>query len=109
MDHLGAALAQLTTLPAAELKDAEFSAVTYLPTGQELVDLFTQLHGTAPAVTDYDLAAKDADYANAPFGPVVATYKHHWETGAWGYPQAVQVEKYEGHGTPLVEVARKFV
>ena len=110
MDHLGAALAYLATLPSAETAGKEVAAVTVMATGRQLIEAFTNLHnGTPPTILEYDEETRKADYANPPFGPVSATYKRHWETGKWEYPAQVPVETYDGKGDTVEQIAKKWL
>ncbi|KAK3109649.1 hypothetical protein LTR53_016867 [Teratosphaeriaceae sp. CCFEE 6253] len=109
LDHLGAALARIACSPPPSIANRPHSVVTFWPTGAELADLYTRIHGSPVAVKDFtpaDLEAQMDDAAN--FGPAKAGYWARWESGVWGYEgEGVVVDK--GYGGPgLEEVARGF-
>lgn len=84
--------------------------MTFWPTGQELVDLYTKLNGTPAQIKDW--TAKDreemmADGAN--FGPAKVGYWDRWERGVWNYETADRKALGGYSGPGLEEVGRRFV
>ena len=46
MPHLGGAIARIASSDPQSIKNKEFSIVTFWPTGEELVELYTKINGT---------------------------------------------------------------
>lgn len=110
LDHVAAALTQIATSDPASVAGKEFSAVTFWPTGQELVDLYTKLNGKQAQVKDWTSKDREemmADGAN--FGPAKVGYWDRWESGSWGYEKGTRKALGGYTGPGLEEVGRRFV
>lgn len=112
MPHLAHAITQIvTTNSPTSIKNKEFSAVTFWPTGAELRDLYTKLHdGKEPKVMDWTPAEREKQRADlTTYGPVRVGYMDKWEDESWEYESngRVLVGGYEGQG--LEEVARSYL
>nr|POF16679.1 hypothetical protein CFP56_71320 [Quercus suber] len=110
LDHVASSLTQIATSDPREIAGKSFSAVTFWPTGQELVDLYTKLNGKQAQIKDW--TAKDreemmADGAN--FGPAKVGYWDRWESGDWHYDAGSRVVLGGYSGPGLEEVARRFL
>ena len=80
LEHLGNALARLASCDPHSIRNKEYSVVTFWPTGNELVDLYTKINGKQAQAKDFskaDFKAQMADGAN--FGPAKAGYWKKWE------------------------------
>lgn len=109
-DHVAAALTQIATSNPKTVANQEFSAVTFWPTGQELVDLYTKLNGKQAGIKQWTTLDRDAMRADgANFGPAKVGYWDRWEKGEWGYerPGRTALGGYSGPG--LEEVGRRFL
>lgn len=110
LDHVAGTLHRIATSDPQSIKNKQFSAVTFWPTGQELVDLYTKLNGSQATVKDWTTADREvmiADGAN--FGPAKVGYWDRWESGDWGYDKNGRIVDKEYNGPGLEEIGRRFV
>lgn len=110
MEHLGAALARVATSDPSSIKGQQYSVVTFSPTGNELVELYTKLNGAPTKVkdfTDADRAALRADAENN--GAIRAGYWDHWAGNTWAYEADGITSDKNYQGPSLEEVGRRFL
>lgn len=110
LDHVAAALTHIATSPPRSIAGKEFSAVTFWPTGQELVDLYTKLNGKQAQVKDWTSEDRERlmeDGAN--FGPAKVGYWDRWDSGIWGYESDKRTALGGYSGPELEEVGRRFI
>lgn len=109
IEHLGQAIARTAIADPASIKNREYSVITFQPTGQELVDLYTKINGKQAQVKDFTKADRDAwkaDAANG--GSVKVGYWDRWESGQWGYESGGKISADSFDGPGLEELARTF-
>ncbi|ORY34816.1 hypothetical protein BCR39DRAFT_514939 [Naematelia encephala] len=85
-EALGEAIAELAARDPASIKDKDFYVYDYAPTGNEIIQVLTKLHGKAPQVKP----ETDEDYEKAMDTGVLPTmspaiYRHCWGTGVWNW------------------------
>lgn len=109
--QLGHAIAQVAASDPQSIKNKSFSVVSYWPTGQDLVDLYSQLNGSPAKVKDYTTADRDALRADAAnMGAVKAGYFDHWDKEDWRYGEFEDAAAFGNSKIPtLEETARRFV
>lgn len=109
-DHVAAALLHIATTDPHSVAGKQFSAVTFWPTGRELVDLYTKLNGKQAEVKPWTAADRDAMRADGPnFGPAKVGYWDRWDAGEWGYESAGRKALGGYSGPGLEEVGRRFL
>lgn len=109
LEHLGNAIARIATQDPESIKDQEYSVVTFWPTGQELVELYSRINGKPAEVKDFTESGRDAkrsDVAN--FGAAPVGYWDKWEKGDWEYGSGGKISDNDYSGPSLEEVARAF-
>ncbi|CAI6084187.1 unnamed protein product [Clonostachys chloroleuca] len=83
MEHLGSALATLLARDPADIVGKSFSAVTFRPSGKDLVNVFTELNGGQPTTvvdqTPEDLQLLLQDIKGS--GAFMGVYMRHWDRG----------------------------
>ena len=91
MDHLGAALAHLLTRDPIDIVGESFSAVTFRPSGQDLLDILTTMNQNAPAKlvphTQEDQERLMQDTKG--MGAFTGVYMRHWERGDLEFPGTI--------------------
>lgn len=91
MDHLGTALADLLTRDPSDIVGKTFSAVTFRPSGQDLLDVFTKLNENTPATlvahTPEDLKRLLEDIQG--MGAFMGVYMRHWDRGDLEFPGTI--------------------
>ena len=109
LPYLGAALATIVSGPDAKANaNKSFSAIEIKPTGQELIDLFTEIHGASTEVSDYTAADREQLLASGnPFAPVTAGYLKNWEEDSWKVGEDIKVTVRERQ--TLEEIAKPFI
>ncbi|KAK4502304.1 hypothetical protein PRZ48_005729 [Zasmidium cellare] len=110
LDHLAHSLANIATSNPSSIANKSYSVVTFWPTGQELVDLYTKIHGKPTTIKPWTPEDREAFMNDAAsFGPAKVGYWDKWESNGFEYEREgrVVVEGYEGPG--LEEVARGFL
>ena len=108
-DHLANAITRIATADPHSVKNREYSAVTFWPTGYELVDLYTKINGEKTQVKDFTQADREVQLADgANFGPAKVGYWDRWESGRWGYEENGRISDKEYEGPGLEEIARKY-
>jgi hypothetical protein len=70
-------MAQLTLTVPSEYAGKSIHMYDYAPTGQEIIDVFTSIHGKPTAVSTWDQEALGAKYDEGPFGALEATLIKH--------------------------------
>ena len=102
-------MARLAVSDPQSIKNTEHSFVTFWPTGEELVDLYTKINGRPAEVKDFtDKDRQEINADAAAFGPAKVGYWDHWESGNWGYESEGKVYDQNYHGPGIEEVARRF-
>lgn len=83
MEHLGSSLATLLARDPADIVGKSFSAVTFRPSGKDLVNVFTELNGGQPTTvvdqTPEDLQLLLQDIKGS--GAFMGVYMRHWDRG----------------------------
>ncbi|CAH0044387.1 unnamed protein product [Clonostachys solani] len=88
MEHLGAVLASLLARDPADIVGKSFSAVTFRPSGKDLVDVFTQINNGEPTTVvdqkpeDLELLLQDIKG----LGAFMGVYMRHWDRGDLEFP-----------------------
>ncbi|VUC37409.1 unnamed protein product [Clonostachys rosea] len=91
MKHLGTALADLAARDPADIVGKSFSAVTFHPSGKDLVNVFTQLNGGKPTEVvnqtpeDLELLLQDVNG----LGAFMGVYMRHWDRGDLEFPGGI--------------------
>ena len=80
---LGEAIAEIVIRPPESIKNKDFYAFDYFPTGNEIVHALTALHGSAPEVVPYTEADYNADIDSKSIAMSQAVYRKCWSTGDW--------------------------
>lgn len=70
-------MAQLTLTPPSKYAGKSIHIYDYDPTGQEIIDVFTSIHGKPTAVSTWDEEELEAKYDEGPFGALEATLIKH--------------------------------
>lgn len=89
---------RIATADPDSIKNREYSVVTFWPTGQDLVDVYTKLNKTPAKVKSYTEAEHDAFQNDTEgLGMVKASYFEHWSSNDFGYGDHSRVrdELYE--------------
>ncbi|GAM87624.1 hypothetical protein ANO11243_056510 [Dothideomycetidae sp. 11243] len=110
LDHVGTAVARIVSRDPESIKNKQFSAVTFWPTGDELAELYGKLHGKKCNVKDFTEADRDklmADGEN--FGPMKVGYFDRWQNNSWRYDQDGRIGEHQYSGDSLEETARRFM
>lgn len=110
LDHLGATIARVCTKDPQEIKNKSFSAVSFFPTGNDLIELYTKINGKKAEHKQYTNEIREewnADGQN--FGPGKVAYMDRWENGNFGYDQEGRVLDREYKGPGLEEIARGYL
>jgi hypothetical protein len=88
MNHLGAALTNVVARDPASIVGKSFSAVTFRPSGQDLLNAFTSVNGNMPAKlvvhTPEDLKRLLQDTQG--YGAFMGVYMRHWDRGDLEFP-----------------------
>lgn len=83
--------------------------VTFWPSGQELVELYSRINGKPAHVKDSTRADRDAKRADvANFGAAPVAYWDKWEKNDWEYESGGKISDHKYSGPSLEEVARSF-
>lgn len=83
--------------------------MTFWPSGQELVELYSKINGKPAQVKDFtreDRDAKRADVQN--FGAAPVGYWDKWEEDSWEYEKGGKISDDKYSGPSLEEMARSF-
>ena len=110
VEHLQQGITHLALSDPQTLKNTEHSFVSYWPTGQELLDIYTKVNGKQAQIknwTPQDRDEMNADGAN--FGPTKVGYWDKWQDDDWQYDSGGKVYDRTYKGVSLEEVARRFV
>ncbi|KAF2156334.1 hypothetical protein K461DRAFT_275455 [Myriangium duriaei CBS 260.36] len=110
IDYLASGLHRLATSDPSSTKNTEHSFVTFWPTGQDLVDLFSKINGKPATIRDYTVEVRNdllADAAN--FGAVKAGYLGKWEANSWAYDQPGRAYDKSYTGPSIEETARRYI
>ena len=108
MEHLGNAIARIATADPQSVKNREYSVVTFWPTGQELVDLYTKVNGKQARIKDFTKADRDTHVADGENGPAKVGYWDRWENDQWGYDSNGRISDTDYTGPSLEQLGRKF-
>ncbi|GAM89378.1 hypothetical protein ANO11243_074150 [Dothideomycetidae sp. 11243] len=110
LDHLGERIAQIAAKDPQEIKNKNYSVISFMPTGQDFVDLYSKLNGSPAKVKDFTPADRETminDAAN--FGPAKVGYWDRWESGNWGYSADGRIDVSQYNGPSLEEIAKRFL
>ena len=100
---LGAALAEIASREPASIVGKIFYTYDYAPTGSDLIDIFTQLHGKAPAVVEYTDEDFKRDIKGHPGQAITALAMKTWGKGIWG-PNGQKEYAGERVGPPVRDI-----
>ncbi len=109
IDHLGQGIAQLATSDPQSIKNTDHSFVTFWPTGQEVIELYTKINGKPAQIKTFTSKDREdfrADTAN--FGAAKVGYWDYWESGQWEYETGGKLYHKNYQGPGIEEVARRF-
>lgn len=91
MDHLGAALTDLLARDPTNIVGKSFSAVTFQPSGQDLLNVLTKLNENTPATlvaqAPEDLKRLLQDTQG--IGAFMGVYMRHWDRGDLEFPGTI--------------------
>ena len=105
LPYLGAAVAEIVTLPPSQIKDQTYSVNQFWPTGNDIIELFTRLNGSKPEIKDFTPEDAAALKEQAPIGFVAAALKDAWTAGNWVDQGDFKVDGW--NGPSLEEIAAK--
>lgn len=100
---------RIVTQDPQSIKGKEYSVVTFWPSGQELVELYSKINGKPTTIKDFtkeDRDAKRADVQN--FGAAPVGYWDKWEENSFEYESGGKIGDREYDGPSLEEMARYF-
>jgi hypothetical protein len=83
--------------------------VTFWPTGQEVIELYTKINGKPAQIKTFTSKDREdfrADTAN--FGAAKVGYWDYWESGQWEYETGGKLYHKNYQGPGIEEVARRF-
>jgi hypothetical protein len=91
MDHLGAVLTDLLAREPTDIVGRTFSAVTFRPSGQDLLNVFTRVNEDTPATlvahTPQDLKRLLQDTQG--ISAFMGVYLRHWDRGDLEFPETI--------------------
>lgn len=83
--------------------------VTFWPSGQELVDLYSKINGKPAQVKDFTRENRDAKRADVQnFGAAPVGYWDKWEENSFEYEKGGKIRDDQYDGPSLEEMARAY-
>ncbi|KAL9107808.1 MAG: hypothetical protein Q9227_007323 [Pyrenula ochraceoflavens] len=110
ISHLGDALARIAASPDPySIKNTTHSVVTFWPSGDELVSLYTKINGKQATVKDFTEKDRHEFRDDAEnFGAAKVGYWDKWASGNWDYETGDKVYDRSYSGEGIEETARRF-
>lgn len=110
MTHLAQALTRIATADPQTTRNKSYSVVTFWPSGEELLGLYTKVNGKKAEVKPWTKEDRESFYEDGPnFGPAKAGYWDKWEADGFAYEKEGRIVEGEYEGPGLEEIARRFV
>ncbi|WWC61171.1 uncharacterized protein I303_103751 [Kwoniella dejecticola CBS 10117] len=108
LDYLSRSVLRLITEETEALDGRTIHVFDKSPTGQELVDALTAIHGSEPAIVEYTEARFDQNSKTTETISAISTgLKFKWGENSWG-----EGEVYSGHGhdgESLEEIIKRYL
>ena len=82
---LGHAISEIVSRLPESIRDKTFYAFDYCPTGDEIIQVFSKIHGAKPTVTAYTEKDYIEDVESMSMKSSAAIYRNSWGSGDWGW------------------------
>ncbi|WVW83151.1 hypothetical protein I302_105169 [Kwoniella bestiolae CBS 10118] len=105
LPYLAYALTQLIQSPSL-IANRTITLYDHSPTGKEIIDVLTKIHGYPTEVTEYTEERYEADLGEMRAAIGAAAWKR-WGDGVWGEEEKVEVDGW--HGESFEELVRKYI
>jgi len=93
----------------SSIANKNFYTYTFSPSGQEIIQLFINLNGSAPQVEQYTDEQYEKDTDTPGLGMVAATYRRRWGDGDWAWKTiGADWVDVQGPKESLGELAKPF-